>query len=180
MSTLAIVLIAFVVVLCAVIAWLLLARRRSVRLRSKFGPEYQRTVREMGSRTKAEHDLERREKRVRRLNIRPLAPGARDRFAEDWRADQARFVDDPNGAVVEADRLVAEVMKERGYPVADFEQRVDDISVDHPHLVQNYRAAREIIARHNRGEATTEDLRRALVHYRALFDELLEVQEVRR
>jgi hypothetical protein len=180
MSTLAIILIAVVIVLCAIVAWLLISRQRSRRLRSRFGPEYQRTVNELGSRSKAERDLERREKHVQRLNIRPLAPAARDRFAEAWREDQARFVDDPKGAVIEADRLVAEVMRERGYPVADFEQRVDDISVDHPHLVQNYRAAREIVVRHKRGEASTEDLRQALVYYRALFDELLEVQEVKR
>jgi hypothetical protein len=137
-------------------------------------------VNELGNRTKAERDLERREKRVERLHIRSLPPASRDRFAEAWREDQARFVDDPAGAVVEADRLVGDVMHERGYPVADFDQRVDDISVDHPHLVQNYRAAREIVLRHKRGQASTEDLRRALVHYRALFDELLEAQEERR
>ncbi len=180
MSTLAIILIAVVVVLAAVAAWLFIERRRSTHLRSRFGPEYQRTVTEFGDRTKAERDLERREKRVERLNVRPLPPATRDRFAAAWRDDQARFVDDPKGAVTEADRLVAEVMQERGYPVSDFEQRVDDISVDHPHLVQNYRAAREIVVRHKRGDASTEDLRRALVYYRALFDELLEVQEVKR
>lgn len=180
MSTLSVILIAVVIVLGAVVAWLLISRQRSKHLRSKFGPEYQRTVSELGDRTKAERDLERREKRVQRLNIQPLAPATRARFVQAWRQDQARFVDDPKGAVSEADRLVAEVMTERGYPVADFEQRVDDISVDHPALVQNYRAAREIVLRQERGDANTEDLRRALVYYRALFDELLEAQEVSR
>jgi len=174
MSTLSIILIAIIVVLCAVVVWLLIARRRSMRLRSQFGPEYQRTVTEFGDRTKAERDLERRQKRVERLNIRTLPPATRERYLQDWKQDQARFVDDPKGAVVDADRLVMNVMRERGYPVSDFEQRVDDVSVDHPHLVQNYRAAREIVVRQQRGQASTEDLRKALVYYRALFDELLE------
>ena len=178
MNTLAIILIAVVVVLAAIVAWLLISRQRSKHLRSKFGPEYQRTLSEFGDRTKAERDLERREKRIESLNIRSLPPATRDRFMQAWHQDQARFVDDPKGAVVEADRLVAEVMKERGYPVVDFEQRADDVSVHHPELVQNYRAAREIVLRHNRGSANTEDMRRAMVYYRALFDELLAVQEV--
>jgi len=162
------------------VAWLLLDRRRSLRLRSRFGPEYERTVRESGDRRRAENELERREKRVERLHVHPLSMRDRDRFVAEWRADQARFVDDPAGAVTEADRLVQEVMKLRGYPVADFDQRVEDISVDHPHLVENYRAARDLAERHRRGQASTEDLRKALVYYRGLFDELLEVQEVSR
>src|SRR5204863_4139768 len=111
-----------------------------------------------GNRRRAEQELERREHRVERLNIHPLAGPDHDRFVAAWRADQARFVDDPAGAVTEADRLVQEVMKTRGYPVADFDQRVEDISVDHPHLVQNYRSARELADRHRRGEAGTEEL----------------------
>lgn len=173
-------LIAAVIILAAVVAWLLLDRRRSLRLRSRFGPEYERMVRQEGDRRRAENELERREKRVERLHVHPLLARDRDRFLAEWRADQARFVDDPAGAVTEADRLVQEVMRQRGYPVADFDQRVEDISVDHPHLVQNYRAARELVARHRRGEASTEDLRKALVYYRGLFDELLEVHEVSR
>ena len=181
MSTLAIVLIAIIIVLCAVVAWLAISRQRSKHLRTKFGPEYQRAVSEHGNRSKAERDLQQREKRVERLNIRSLPPATRERYIQEWRQDQARFVDDPKGAVVEADRLVANVMRERGYPVSDFDQRVDDISVDHPHLVQNYRAARDIVVRQQRGEASTEEMRRALVYYRALFDELLETpQEVTR
>ncbi|HUE02515.1 MAG TPA: hypothetical protein VMR62_23305 [Bryobacteraceae bacterium] len=179
MSTLSVVLLVVVIVLAAAVALLLITQRRSHHLRSKFGPEYHRTVAELGGRAKAERDLERREKRIQRLDLRSLPPATRDRYVDAWRLDQARFVDDPKGAVLEADRLVQSVMRERGYPVADFDQRVDDISVDHPHVVENYRAARDIVVRHQRGEATTEDLRRALVHYRALFDELLEIQEVR-
>ena len=130
-----------------------------------------------GNRTKAEQDLERREERVQKLSIRPLPPASRDRYMLAWHEDQARFVDDPKGAVMVADRLVAEVMRQRGYPVADFERSVEDISVDHAHLAPNYRAAREIVQREQRGAASTEDLRRALVHYRTLFDELLDVSE---
>lgn len=174
MNTFAIILILAIVIvlLAAAVVWLSIRRTRH--LRARFGPEYQRTVAEKGGRLKAERDLERREKRVERLEIRALSPAARDRFMESWRQDQARFVDDPRGAVLEADRLVQDVMRERGYPAGVFEQRADDISVDHPRLAQNYRAAREIVLRHQSGNATTEDLRRALVHYRALFEELLE------
>jgi hypothetical protein len=160
--------------------WILLRKRRSEHLRGRFGPEYDHAVQEHGNRGRAESALETREKRVERLHIRPLEAKDRGRFAEAWHTDQSRFVDDPEGAVTEADRLVTEVMKARGYPVADFEQRVADISVDHPRVVENYRAAAEIAQRHKRGEATTEDLRKAMVYYRDLFDDLLEMQEVKR
>ncbi len=169
-----------IILMVAVGAWALLGRRRSDHLRSRFGPEYERTLRASGDRRRAEHELERREKRVERLHIHPLSPRHRDQFVAAWRNDQARFVDDPSGAVTEADRLVQEVMKTRGYPISDFERRVEDISVDHPHLVQNYRAARDLAERNRRGEANTEELRKALVYYRALFEELLEAQEVGR
>jgi hypothetical protein len=169
------------IIVAIVLAVLLVAsRRRSEHLRSRFGPEYERTVQESGDRRRAERELEQREKRVERLHIHPLAPRHRDDFMAAWRKDQARFVDDPGGAVAEADRLVQDVMKYRGYPVADFERRVEDISVDHPHLVRNYRAARDIAERNRRGEVTTEQLRTALVYYRALFEELLEAQAVTR
>jgi hypothetical protein len=169
-------------VLVAIAAWLFARKQQSERLRSRFGPEYDRVVHEQGDRRRAEAVLETREKRVERLHIRPLGSADRDRFAGAWRAVQARFVDDPRGAVTEADRLVTEVMSARGYPAseADFERRVEDISVDHPHLVENYRAAAQIARRHAENEATTEELRRAMVFYRSLFDELLEVQEARR
>jgi hypothetical protein len=175
-----IVLIAAVIMVVTVVGFLWFERRRSMRLRSRFGPEYERTLQERGDRRRAEDDLARRQERVEGMAIHPLSPSDRDRFLATWHADQERFVDDPAGAVTEADRLVQEVMGARGYAVADFAQRVEDLSVDHPHLVQNYRAAREIAFSHEGGTATTEELRLAMVYYRALFDELLEVQAVER
>jgi hypothetical protein len=173
-----ILLIVIGVVLAAVGVWLVLSRRRSSHLRSRFGPEYERALSESGDRGRAERELERREKRVERLHIHALDPRDRNKFVAAWRKDQARFVDDPAGAVTEADRLVQEVMTTRGYPTADFDRRVEDISVDHPHLVKNYRAARELAERNRRGDADTEELRKALVYYRALFEDLLEEQGV--
>ena len=161
-------------ILIGAVAWFALTRRRSQQLRQRFGPEYDRTIRTEGNVRKAEAALEARAKRVEALHIRPLDPSAATRFDTAWRAVQARFVDDPRGAVTEADRLVGEVMTERGYPVGDFEQRVADVSVDHPDVVVNYRAAREIAVLHADGKASTEDLRQAMVHYRALFRDLLE------
>jgi hypothetical protein len=173
-----------VIITLAIVAialcWILIRKRRSEHLRKRFGPEYDRVAQEHRNQRRAEAVLETREKRVERLHIHPLTQKDRDHFVQAWLADQARFVDDPKGAVTEADRLVTEVMKARGYPVADFEQRVEDISVDHPHVIENYRAAAEIAERHRRGEATTEDLRQAMVYYRVLFDDLLEAVEVRR
>lgn len=163
-----------VAVAVVVVAFVLMQKRRSDELRGKFGPEYERLVRERGDPRHAESELSTRVERVKQLHIKPLAPEQRDRFAEAWRSDQARFVDDPKGAVVEADRLVADLMQVRGYPVGDFEQRAADVSVDHPHVVQNYRVAHDIAVREQRGEASTEDLRKAMVHYRALFEDLLE------
>jgi hypothetical protein len=152
-----------VAVAVVVIAFVLMQKRRSDELRGKFGPEYERLVHERGDARNAESELSKRTERVKQLHIKPLSPEQRDRFADAWRSDQARFVDDPKGAVVEADRLVADLMQVRGYPV-----------VDHPHVVQNYRVAHDIAVREQRGEASTEDLRKAMVHYRALFDDLLE------
>ncbi len=174
------VIVVVVVVAAAAVAWFYYQKQRSARLRARFGPEYQRVVQESGSRVRAERELERREKRVERMHIRSLTPEERERFAVAWRQDQAHFVDDPQEAVIEADRLVAEVMKTRGYPVANLDMRLEDISVDHPNLVRNYMAAREIVSRQQRGEASTEDLRQALVYFRALFDDLLDVQGVTR
>ena len=161
-------------ILIGAVAWYTITRRRSQQLRQRFGAEYDRTIHTEGNVRKAEAALEARAKRVEALHIRPLDPADATRFDAGWRAVQARFVDDPRGAVSEADRLVGEVMAARGYPVGDFEQRVADISVDHPDVVVNYRAAREIAVQHARGEASTEDLRQAMVHYRALFQDLLE------
>jgi hypothetical protein len=162
------------IILIGAIVWITLSRVRSQRLRQRFGTEYERTIRTEGNVRKAEAELEARAKRVARLHIRPLNPTDAQRFDAAWSAVQARFVDDPRGAVTEADRLVGEVMAARGYPVGDFEQRVADVSVDHPDVVMNYRAAREIALQHAEGHATTEDLRQAMVHYRALFRDLLE------
>lgn len=164
------------IVLIVVIAVLLSRRARikhSERLRNRFGPEYDRVVAERGNQVEAEKALEQREKRWSKLIIRPLSAGDREHFSEAWRAVQARFVDAPGEAVTEADRLLEQVMAQRGYPVGNFEQQATDLSVDHPHVVQNYRAAREIAERQRGGRASTEDLREALIQYRTLYDELL-------
>lgn len=162
-----------IVALVAIGGWLLYNKRRSDHLRSQFGAEYDREVEEKGSRLKAESDLAAREKRVSKLTIRPLSPADQDRFLDRWTKVQATFVDDPERSVDYADALLAEVMSARGYPVSDFDQRAGDISVDHPNVVQNYRAGHDIAVRHSRGEASTDDLRQALIHYRALFEELV-------
>lgn len=167
-------------VLIGAIVWITMSRMRSQRLRQKFGSEYDHTIREEGNVRKAEAELVARAKRVSTLHIRPLSLTDAQRFNDAWRGVQARFVDDPQGAVTEADRLVGEVMAARGYPVGEFEQRVADISVDHPDVVMNYRAAREIAVLHSAGKANTEDLRQAMVHYRALFNDLLETREEER
>jgi len=173
--TLVLVVLAVIAVLAvAAAAWMFYQKRRSEQLRAGFGPEYDRAVQTTGDRSKAEQELEARQKRVEALNLRALSPDQRTRFAEAWRQTQAHFVDDPGGAVGEADRLIGEVMQTRGYPVGDFEQRAADISVDHPAVVTNYRAAHRIAGAQARGEASTEDLRQAMVHYRALFEDLLE------
>ena len=150
-------------------------KKQSERLQQRFGAEYGRTVGELGGRTKAESELKAREERVEQLAITPLAPAEAARFSQAWNALQGRFVDNPKGVVVQADQLVRELMVKRGYPVGDFERRAADISVDHPAVVENYRAAQSIAARDARGEADTEELRKAVVHYRVLYDEMLEV-----
>ncbi len=166
--------IVLVVVGVAVAAFFLLRKRRTEQLRRRFGPEYDRAVQETGSVGKAEATLQARKARVERLHIRPLSREDAARFSIAWRELQTLFVDDPKRAITDADRLVGEVMHARGYPVGDFDQRVEDVSVDHPNVVMNYRAARDIAQDHARGRASTEDLRQAMVHYRALFDDLLE------
>lgn len=150
---------------------------RTHRLRQRFGPEYDRTVRSTGDQTAAERDLADREARVKRMHIEELPAGARDRYTEEWRTVQTRFVDQPREALVQADRLVENVMRDRGYPMTDFEQRAADISPDHPRVVDNYRIAHGIAIRSERGEVTTEDLRQAMVHYRTLFNDLLGTSE---
>jgi hypothetical protein len=166
-----------VILIIAVLGLLYMRKRRNAtaELRHKFGPEYDRAVRKHGSERKAEAKLEDREKRVEKLNIRDLDPMERERFAKQWASAQSRFVDSPKGAVTEADDLVSALMKTRGYPISDFDQRAADISVDHPRVVENYRSAHEIALRVGKNEATTEDLRTAMIHYRSLFDELVQV-----
>jgi hypothetical protein len=165
--------------LVAIGVWLYTRRKQSDRLHEHFGPEYDRTVNELGSRTKGESELKAREKRVERLEILPLAPSEAARFSEAWHALQGRFVDNPKGVVVQAEQLVRELMEKRGYPMGDFERRAGDISVDHPDVVANYRSAQAIAVRDQHGSADTEELRKAVVHYRALFDELLQVRKPR-
>jgi hypothetical protein len=165
-----------VVVIVALVAIALVVnafnRRRTKKLRAQFGPEYDRTVAVTGGRTKAEARLAERSERVHKLNIRSLNPVERDRYVEEWGRVQAHFVDAPAGAVAEADQLLGDLMAQCGYPVGDFEQRAADVSVDHPVVAQNFRAAHDIALRQASGRATTEELRRAMIHYRALFDEL--------
>jgi hypothetical protein len=154
-----------VIALIAAAAWFAYQKNESHRLEDRFGPEYGRAVDELGSRSKAEAELKNRQKRVEQLNIVPLSPPDASRFSQSWKSLQARFVDDPRAVVVEADDLVRELMQKRGYPMGDFERRAADISVQ------------DIAARGRRGNIETEELRKAVVHYRALFSELLEVRE---
>jgi hypothetical protein len=162
------------VIVAAVATWLSLRKRRTENLRTQFGrAEYDRALKEDGSRRHAEAGLKERNERVESLPIRALAPGDRARFIESWQRIQARFVDGPGGSVTEADQLLGDVMSTRGYPVSDFEQRAADISVDHPTVLQNYRTAHEIAVRQAEGLANTEDLRQAMIHYRTLFEELV-------
>ena len=172
-----IVLVAAVIVIIAVVAWLYVRKRKNTTedLRQKFGPEYERAVLTHGSERKAEAKLADREKRVEKLNIRDLDSMEHERFSERWEAVQSRFVDSPKGAVVEADDLVSSVMKARGYPVSDFDQLAADISVDHPRVMENYRSAHEIALRVGKDQASTEELRTAMIHYRSLFEELVQV-----
>ncbi len=170
-----------VVVVAGIAIWLFARKRRTERLRTKFGgPEYTRAVNEGGSRRQAEARLDKRADRVESLHIRPLGPGDRARFVESWCRVQARFVDSPGGAVTEADQLLGDVMSTRGYPVSDFEQRAADISVDYPSVLENYCFAHEIALRRTRGQASTEELRQAMIHYRTLFDELAAEPELAR
>jgi hypothetical protein len=168
-----------VVILVIVVAVALYVRKRkktTAELRDRFGPEYERAVQTHGSERRAEVKLVDREKRVEKLKIRDLDPTERERFSGQWQSVQSRFVDYPKGAVTEANELVSSLMQTRGYPVADFDQRAADISVDHPLVVDHYRSAREIALRLSRNEASTEDLRTAMIHYRSLFEELVQVQ----
>lgn len=169
------IIVVIVVVVAAIVAAALLVLRRNKKqvLQRRFGREYDRTVRERGSEKEAQAILEQRQQRVARFNIRKLPPADRDRYVQAWRAVQSRFVDDPQAAVIDADDSVVSLMKDEGYPMSDFAQRAADLSVDHPNVVQNYRAAHDIAVRHREGRASTEDLRQAMIHYRSLFEDLL-------
>ncbi len=171
-TTVAVIVIAVLVLLA--IGILVMQRRRKAALQQRFGKEYDRAVRERGSEREAQAVLDERAKRVDQFHIRRLDPPERERFATRWRAVQARFVDDPKDAVVEADDTVAALMGARGYPMADFEQRAADLSVDHSRVVDNYRAAHEIAVRNRKNTASTEDLRQAMIYYRSLFEDLLD------
>jgi hypothetical protein len=152
-------------------------RKRTGRLQERFGPEYERTVLEVGEQSTAEKDLAARERKRAKLDIVPLTPEALEKYANRWQMVQTAFVDNPSSAVGDADRLVTEVIRERGYPVDDFEQQAADISVDHPTVVENYRAAHSIHLSQQNGDVGTEAQRQAFVHYRALFEKLLETQK---
>jgi hypothetical protein len=168
--------IAIVLIILVAVALYLRKRRKTTEgLRARFGPEYDQAVLTHGSERKAEAKLADRETRVEGLKIRELGATERERFIADWRGVQSRFVDHPKGAVTEADELVSALLKARGYPVADFDQRAADISVNHPRLVEYYRSAHGVALRVGKDEASTEDLRNAMIQYRSLFDELVEV-----
>jgi hypothetical protein len=168
-----VVAVALMAIAVIVIGVVVARRRRKEKLRQQFGPEYERAVREVGP-ARADSVLAAREKRVAKFSLRPLSADEWQSFTEQWRIVQSRFVDDPVGSVADADSLVDRLMASRGYPVSDFEQRAADLSVGHAIVVDNYRAAHSIAARHRSGQATTEDLRNAFIHYRALFTELLQ------
>jgi hypothetical protein len=150
------------------------SKKRTNQLQSQFGPEYDRTIESADSRRKAESDLAARQERREQLDIRPLSSAARERYATQWQTVQAQFVDNPTGAVASADTLIQSVMGDRGYPVDDFEGRAADVSVDHPHVVENYREGHRLADQSANGNGSTEGLRQAMRHYRALFDELVE------
>ena len=175
MTTTTLVLVGIVIaVIVGALVWMYIERQRRAHLQSRFGPEYERTVQSVGDPRRAEAELAEREKRVSSYHIRELNQEERDRFGTRWRQVQGKFVDDPAAAVTEADLLVTELMTTRGYPMNDFDRRAEDLTVDHPNVVQNYRQARDIARRHSRGEASTEDLRQAVMNYRALYSTLVE------
>ena len=171
-TALIVIIVIAILIVAAIAAFLYLQSKRSTDLRERFGPEYDRTVSNSG-RLKGEQELSERQKRVEKLNIVPLSNEARRGYAESWRNVQAHFVDEPGKAIGEADDLVQRVMAERGYPIGDFEQRVADISVDHADVVDNYRKAHSISRAQAGGGVSTEQLRQAMVHYKALFEDLL-------
>ena len=173
MSTATFIVLIIAIVAVAIAIWAVLRMRNTQRLRTKFGPEYDRLIQSEGDRTRAEQELARREKRVNKFNIRELSPQERSRFAAAWTNEQSNFVDDPRNAVIQADTLVTELMTARGYPMGDFRTLAADVSVEHPRVVGNYREAHDIAEMCRHGEGSTEQMRQAMVHYRALFEDLL-------
>jgi hypothetical protein len=165
--------VAVVLIAVALMVWVMRAKRRSDGLRRQFGPEYERTVETAGDRKRAEEELVARERHVRELDIRPLSAVERDHYRQTWREVQSEFVDRPQAACERADALIAEVMRLRGYPAADFEQRTSEISVDHPQVVETYRMAHALTMGNAHATSATENLRQAMVHYRELFEELV-------
>ncbi len=179
MDTKSIILIVIAgLVLFGLAAWMISRRQHTVKLREKYGSEYDYTVNRVGDRRQAEAELVEREERVKALEIRSLAADERDDYTDQWKKTQAEFVDEPVEAVRKANQLIKEVMMARGFPVAEFEQRTADISVLYPDVISNYRAAHEIAEKNEQGEANTEELRQAMVFYRSLFGELLETGEI--
>ena len=173
LSQLTVALIAGIVLAVGFALWMYLQKRRTQNLRAKFGPEYDKAVGEHRDRSHAESELDKRANRVAKFHIQPLTDDERSRYGEDWRREQSLFVDDPRAAVNHADGLVQDVMHQRGYPVGDFDQNAADLSVDHPLVVENYRVAHGIALRESQASGTTEDLRKAMISYHALFDDLL-------
>jgi hypothetical protein len=162
-----------IVAVLGIVMWLVARRRNTAALREHFGDEYDRTVEARGGVSKAEHELAQREARVKKLDIRPLAPQQRSEFIDEWREVKAVFVDNPVEAVHHADRLLARIMTARGYPMGDFDRRYEDLTVDHGEVARHYRDGHDIVVRDGRGEASTEDLRQAMIHFEALFDDLV-------
>jgi hypothetical protein len=163
------------IVIIAAVAYAFAQKRRHEELRKQFGPEYDRTIGDAGGVRRGESELEARRERREQLNIRPLSPDAAKEYGSRWDETQRRFVDDPQGALVEADDLIVQVMRDRGYPMDDFDQRSADISVDHPDVVEHYRSAHDISirAKDDDRQVSTEEMRQGLVHYRELFSRLL-------
>jgi hypothetical protein len=172
-TTVLIIAIAIAVVVIVVMLAMIARQRRTTSLQRQFGPEYDRTVETAEGRRAAERDLRQRERERERLELRPLPEPTRQRYAEEWRNLQARFVDEPAPSLAEADGLLSRVMRDRGYPVDDFDAQADLVSVDHPQVVENYRLAHKVHLENRSKRMTTEQLRVALVRYRSLFDELL-------
>ena len=176
--TIVIAVVLVLVILAAILMPILARRKSSKQLQEHFGPEYDKTVQALGDEKKAQKELEERQKHVEALDIHPLTVNQHERYLAEWAAVQSKFVDQPGEAIVEADRLIMEVMQLRSYQVADFEQRAADLSVNYPALVSNYRAAREIAIKNSQHQANTEELRQAMIYYRSLFEELLETEKV--